>query len=127
VALFFDAAWFDQRLRVLGLGRASIGAVLHISDEAVDDLFKDQRELKPLEVATLAALLAVPATELAKRAGVGTSAEPEAPAGPFDERMEAVEQAMARLEERMHRIEDLLARAVDTTRALRADLSAGAD
>lgn len=127
MALFFDAAWFDQRLRVLGLGRASIGAVLHISDEAVEDLFKDQRELKPLEVATLAALLAVPATELAKRAGVGTTPEEATPAGPFEERMEAVELAMVRLEERMNRIEDLLARAVDTTRALRADLAVGGD
>lgn len=124
MALFFDAAWFDQRLRVLGLGRASIAATLNLSETALDELYKDQRELKPTEVVTLAALLAVPAAEVARRAGIGTVVE-DVPATPFDERLDAVEQAMARLEERMSRIEDLIARAVDGTRAIRADIAAG--
>ncbi|MCF4164333.1 hypothetical protein L2U69_01565 [Zavarzinia compransoris] len=122
MALFFDANWFDQRLRLLGLGRASIAATLGIADDEVEALFKDQRELKPTEVVTLAALLAVPVAELAQRAGAGTVAPETAPEGPFEARLEAVEQAMQRLEERMSRVESLLARATEATRSLRADL-----
>lgn len=132
MALFFDAAWFDQRLRLLGLDRSNVAATLNISDEAVAALFKDQRELAPTEVVTLAALLAVPAAEVVRRAGAGTempdedSPPPAEPAaGGFDDRLDAVEQAMQRLEERMNRVEGLLARAVETTRAIRAELSPG--
>ncbi|MDD3445671.1 MAG: hypothetical protein PHS60_09700 [Zavarzinia sp.] len=122
MALFFDATWFDQRLRLLGLGRASIAATLNIPEPEVEALFKDQRELKPTEVVTLAALLAVPVTELTRRAGAGTVAPETEPAAPFEARMDAVEQAMQRLEERMSRVESLIARAVETTQAIRADL-----
>ncbi len=132
MALFFDAAWFDQRLRMLGLDRSTVAATLNIADAAVEALFKDQRELAPTEVVTLAALLAVPVAEVVRRAGAGTempdedSLSPAAPmASGFDDRLDAVEQAMQRLEERMNRVEGLLARAVETTRAIRAELSSG--
>jgi hypothetical protein len=121
MALFFDAAWFDRRLALMGLGRASVGAALRLDDAAVEELFKDQRELKPVEVATLAALLAVSADEIAERAGVGTSVAEPIPDGPFLLRLEAVEAAMARLEERMARIEELLAKAVEKARGERLD------
>lgn len=122
MALFFDAAWFDKRLGLLGLGRASIGAALNLDAAAVEELYKDQRELKPVEVATLAALLAVPAEEVARRAGAGTVAAPPPPAdGPFLLRLEAVEAAMRRLEERMARIETLLAKAVERARGAATD------
>ncbi|PWR23607.1 DNA-binding protein [Zavarzinia compransoris] len=131
MALFFDTAWFDQRLRVLGLARSNVAAALNVSEAAVDALFKDQRELAPTEVVTLAALLAVPVADVVQRAGAGTQMpdevpepQPAAPGG-FDDRLEAVEQAMQRLEERMNRVESLLARAVETTRAIRAELPGG--
>ena len=111
MALFFDAAWFDARLRLLGLGREAIGAALGIDETAIAELYKDQRELKPVEVVTLAALLAVPAAEVARRAGAGTVLEAP-PEGAFLHRLEALEAAMIRLDERLARIEALLAAAV---------------
>lgn len=121
MALFFDAAWFDRRLALLGLGRASIGAALNLDAAAVEALYKDQRELKPLEVRTLAALLAVPAEEVASRAGAGTIIEPVVSDEPFLLRLEAVESAMQRLEDRMARIETLLAKAMERARGTGSD------
>ena len=95
MALFFDAAWFDARLEDRGLSRATLAAVCGMPETEIDLLFKDQRELKPLEVALLAELLGATAAEVADRAGVST----RAPAtDPVEARFRALEARIAALE-----------------------------
>ena len=54
MALFFDAAWFDARLRERSLSRPVLAAAAGLSAEDLDLLFKDQRELSAGEVAVFA-------------------------------------------------------------------------
>ena len=95
MALFFDADWFDQRLEERGLSRATLAAVCGTSGAEIDLLFKDQRELKPREVALFAELLGATTAEIADRAGVST----RAPAtDPVEARFKALEARVAALE-----------------------------
>ena len=109
MALFFDAPWFDARLAACGLDRARVSAALGIGQDELVLIIKDQRELAPQEVMQLAALLGVSATEMARRAGVGTPAGVPAltsPMAPNDrgalemalERIRILEARVARLE-----------------------------
>lgn len=109
MALFFDSAWFDARLESVGLRRSDIAAALGLSAEQISELWKDQRELSAGDVRTLAALLGVPPTEVAERAGVSTPVPKELPT---DE--------LAQLGERLERIE----RALQEIKALVLDLRA---
>ncbi|MFO1235537.1 MAG: enoyl-CoA hydratase/isomerase family protein [Alphaproteobacteria bacterium] len=70
--LFFDQAWFDARLAERHLRQEDIGTMLDLDAEAVEEIWKDQRELKAGDVALLAALLNLPAAEIASRAGIST-------------------------------------------------------
>ncbi|MFO1238599.1 MAG: DNA-binding protein [Alphaproteobacteria bacterium] len=72
MALFFDQAWFDARLAERHLRREDVGTMLDLDAEAVAEIWKDQRELKAGDVALLAALLNLPAAEIASRAGIST-------------------------------------------------------
>ncbi len=72
MALFFDQAWFDARLAERHLRREDVGTMLDLDAEAVAEIWKDQRELKSGDVALLAALLNLPAAEIASRAGIST-------------------------------------------------------
>lgn len=72
MALFFDQAWFDARLKERGLAQEDVARALQISAQDVAELWKDQRELRAHEVAALAKFLNVPASEVAVRAGVST-------------------------------------------------------
>jgi len=72
MALFFDSEWFDGRLTALGLTRDAVAAALGFTADEVAEVWKDQRELSAQHVRLLAALLAVPAKEIASRAGVST-------------------------------------------------------
>lgn len=72
MALFFDQAWFDQKLKTLGFDRAVIASALGLTPEQIDEIWKDQRELSAREVATIAALLQSEPAEIAVRAGVST-------------------------------------------------------
>ncbi len=72
MALFFDAAWFDQKLASLGLVRATVAMALGVSDHEIGDIWKDQRELSARDVAILANLLDTTPAEIAERAGVST-------------------------------------------------------
>ncbi|MBL9010308.1 MAG: DNA-binding protein [Alphaproteobacteria bacterium] len=72
MALFFDQGWFDARLAERHLRREDLGALLGLDAEAVAEIWKDQRELKAADVAVIAALLNVPAAEVAGRAGIST-------------------------------------------------------
>lgn len=72
MALFFDSEWFDQRLAALGLTRDAVGTALGFNAGEIAEVWKDQRELNAEHVRLLVALLAVPAKEIANRAGVST-------------------------------------------------------
>lgn len=72
MSLFFDATWFDARLESLGLSRADLALALGLTALELDELWKDQRELKAAEVRMLAALLATSPAEIAGRAGIST-------------------------------------------------------
>jgi len=100
MALFFDADWFDARLSERELDRATLGAVLGWTDEQLAAAFKDQREISPRDVQTLASFLNQPPEEIVRRCGISTRAHPR-------------EDMMARLdaiEARLNRIETMLKR-----------------
>jgi hypothetical protein len=107
MALFFDVEWFEARLADRGLTRAALGAAAGLGPEAVDLVFKDQRELSAAEVAAFAEMLGIGPHELADRAGVSTPAPRPAPRPAA-----AGGDRLARIEARLERIEALLARLV---------------
>jgi transcriptional regulator with XRE-family HTH domain len=98
MALFFDSEWFDQRLAALGLTREALAAALGFNAEEIAEVWKDQRELSADHVRMLAALLGVPAKEIAGRAGVSTPVP-----------REDVETRLARVEAELAAIKALLA------------------
>jgi transcriptional regulator with XRE-family HTH domain len=104
MALFFDAAWFDQKLAKLGLARATAAAALGLSDEEIAEIWKDQRELKARDVAILANLLGTTPTEIAHRAGVSTPVPPTS----ADPALQAIEEKLARIEAKLDELTALL-------------------
>jgi hypothetical protein len=72
MALFFDADWFDAKLKTRGATRADLARVLRLSPVELGELWKDQRELKSHEVLAMAQFLDVTAAEVADRAGIST-------------------------------------------------------
>lgn len=72
MALFFDAAWFEEKLAERGLTRRVMAAAAGLSEAELALAFKDQRELSAEEVGIFADLLGVPAAEVARNAGVST-------------------------------------------------------
>ena len=70
MALFFDAAWYDERLAQRGLSRGVLAAAAGMSEADLALAFKDQRELSAREVSVFAELLGVTPAEAASRAGV---------------------------------------------------------
>jgi len=103
MALFFDQRWFDARLESLGLTRNDAAGALGLTRAETDEVWKDQRELSAAQVATLAALLAVPAAEIADRAGVSTPV-PHAVEAAGD----GLSDRVARLERRIADLEQML-------------------
>jgi transcriptional regulator with XRE-family HTH domain len=99
MALFFDQAWFDARLKELGATRDDVAQLLKLSQEQVAELWKDQRELRGAEVQTLAAYLKAAVAEVASRAGVST---------PLPAEPKAVEQRLDEMNERLTRIERMI-------------------
>ena len=100
MALFFDSAWFDARLKAAGLARADAAAALGLDAEQISDLWKDQREVSAGDVRILAALLAAAPAEVASRAGVSTPVPRDVPRdalGEFAERLARVEHTLAEI------------------------------
>jgi transcriptional regulator with XRE-family HTH domain len=104
MALFFDSQWFDARLASVGLTRADVAAALGINAEQIAEVWKDQRELSANDVRLLSALLSVPATEIASRAGVSTPVPKDAP--PHD--LAAITERLARVERTLEEIKALV-------------------
>ncbi|HAH10032.1 MAG TPA: DNA-binding protein [Alphaproteobacteria bacterium] len=96
MALFFDQAWFEDRLRALSLTRTHVAQVLGLSEEEVGEVWKDQRELRARDVLLLSGLLGVEPKDIATRAGVSTPV-PQSPM--------TVEALAARLEQALRRID----------------------
>ena len=105
MALFFDSAWFDEKLAERGLSRSAMAAVAGMSGEALQLAFKDQRELSAAEVAAFAELLGVNPAEVADRAGVSTPT----PGAPTEAAKES-ERRIATLERRVAALEAEIAR-----------------
>lgn len=104
MALFFDTDWFDAALLRAGLGRGDLARALGLSEHELAEVWKDQRELSARDVAIIAMLLAAPAGEVARRAGVSTPVPHEPPADAA-----ALAGALADFGERLARIERTLA------------------
>lgn len=104
MALFFDQQWFDERLKVTGRTRDDVAAALGLSRRDVDEIWKDQREVTPNQVAMLARLLEMPAAEIVNRAGVATPMPAHAPAGDA-----ALEKRLADIDSRLTHIERAIA------------------
>lgn len=83
MALFFDAEWFDGKLRARNAARQALADHMKITLGELDELWKDQRELKSHEVLSMARFLGVAPEEIAARAGVSTPV-PTVPADPGD-------------------------------------------
>lgn len=102
MALFFDAAWFDEKLSERSLPRAAMAAVAGLSEDELAEVFKDQRELSAGHVSAFAELLGVSAAEVADRAGVSTP-KPSARSA-TDARLAALERRVTALEAEVARL-----------------------
>jgi uncharacterized protein YceH (UPF0502 family) len=98
MALFFDAAWYDERLAERGLSRAVLAAAAGVSEADLVLAFKDQRELSMREVSAFAELLGVTVAEAASRAGVRPVLSSDR------ERIAALEARVATLETELARL-----------------------
>ncbi len=97
MALFFDAAWFDDKLKDRGLSRAVMATAAGLSEAELSLVFKDQREVSAGQLAAFAELLGVTITEAASRAGVRMPVPREDPLRALERRVAALEAEVARL------------------------------
>ncbi len=72
MALFFDQLWFDSRLAAAGKTRDDAALILGLGRAALEEIWKDQREVTASHVRALARLLQASEEEVARRAGVST-------------------------------------------------------
>ncbi|ABS63187.1 conserved hypothetical protein [Parvibaculum lavamentivorans DS-1] len=112
MALFFDQEWFDTKLKASGLTRDDLAAALLLTRSEIDEIWKDQRELKPNEVAMLARVLGAPAADVVTRAGIATPSPAPAKAGPSDaalmEKLEEMEARLVRIERAIADLQSLI-------------------
>jgi transcriptional regulator with XRE-family HTH domain len=102
MALFFDGGWFDARLAAAHLSRADVAGALGVSEAALAEIWKDQRELSAADVAILAALLAASPQDIATHAGISTPVpKPQHTLADIAARLEKVEHELARLKTRL--------------------------
>lgn len=106
MSLFFDAHWFDARLRAAGLSRNDVATALGLSSSQIEDLWKDQREFRAQDVRVFAALIGATPAEVAAHAGISTPVPREH------------ESDTAALAARMERMERLLIEIRDLVRKL---------
>ena len=108
MALFFDFQWFDERLSAVGLSRSDVAAALGLSPSQVDDLWKDQRELRAQDVRIIAALIGATPAEVAGRAGISTPVpqEENAAIAGLASRMERIETALLEIRQLLLSMKD---------------------
>lgn len=96
MALFFDQAWFDAKLKEIGATKDDVARVLKLSAEQVGEIWKDQRELRMADVQALSRFLKVAAADIAHRAGISTPV-PSEPAG-IGQRLDEMNERLTRIE-----------------------------
>ena len=106
MALFFDAAWFEARLKAANLSRDALAAALDLNQVEIAELWKDQRELSAREVRVIAGLIGTSADDVALHAGVSTPVS-KAPPADLEARLAHIERELedikAQLNERAAR------------------------
>jgi transcriptional regulator with XRE-family HTH domain len=104
MALFFDAAWFDERLKSLGLSRGDLGTALGLTEGGIAELWKDQRELRAHDVRIIAALLGSAPAEIAEHAGISTPVPKDdvSSLAAILQRLERIETTLAELKALVH-------------------------
>lgn len=121
MALFFDQSWFDGKLSEKHLSRDDVASVLRVTREAVDEIFKDQRELSTNQVTMLARLLGEPLTEVVSRAGIATPMPASQTTAPVVGGESALIAKIDGLDERLTRIERAIADLQSLIIATRSD------
>lgn len=112
MALFFDQEWFDRKLAAKGQTRDHVASALRIGREAVDEIFKDQRELSPNEVTMLARLLGEPLVDVVSHAGIATpmpkGESPHDDSGAVLEMLKDMDQRLVRIERALADLQSLV-------------------
>jgi len=111
MALFFDQKWFNAQLEAAGLSKADLARALGLTPSEVDEMWKDQREIREREIGTMALLLGVSENEVRKRGGV--QGNPEAFAAMHAKRHTAAvphQASSPKIEDRLDHIEARLAK-----------------
>jgi len=72
MSLFFDAAWFDARLRERGLDRAALAAAANMERADLDLVFSDERGASASELAAFAQALNLNLVEVSLRSGIAS-------------------------------------------------------
>jgi transcriptional regulator with XRE-family HTH domain len=109
MALFFDAEWFDAKLKTRETTRQELADHLGITLGELGELWKDQRELKSHEVLAIARFLGSSPKEIADRAGVSTPV-PQVPVDAIETaaKLEELNGRLIRLERMMVELKTLL-------------------
>jgi hypothetical protein len=107
MALFFDSAWFDAQLARAGLRRANVAVALGLNETDIAELWKDQRELRALDVRVLAALLGVTPEEIAAHAGVSTPV-PNTEGSNLETRVARIEAELAAIRHELYGLKEKL-------------------
>jgi len=105
VALFFDQAWFTEKLAGAGLTKPELARALGLSAIELEAMWKDQREISEREIKTMALLLG--ASEAEVRSNGGLQGSPEARAAALGQPT-GVSSGAASVEERLTRVEAML-------------------
>lgn len=103
MSLFFDAAWFDERLAARGLDRGALAAALGIERTDLHLIFTNERMPRASELETMAEVLQADIVEVTLRAGIATqAAPPDADAGDrignIEARLDAIDTWLAEFE-----------------------------
>lgn len=104
MALFFDQQWFSGRLAELGRTPNELAEAMGLPLVDLAAIWKDQRELSPDEVRSMAVFLETPVEDVATHAGVSTPIPPDTHSIPDLGDATAV---LARLDDIAHRLEKL--------------------
>jgi len=117
MALFFDQAWFTNRLNELGKTPNDLAEAMNLPLIDLAAVWKDQRELSVDEVRAMAAFLDTPVEDVASHAGISTPvprATSDVPApegadlGPVLDRLDEMAHRLDRLERMVGDIKALL-------------------
>ena len=106
MSLFFDAQWFDARLRAAGLSRSDVATALGLSPGQIEDLWKDQREFRAQDVRIFAALIGAPPAEVAAHAGISTPVprEQASDTAALSARMEGMEKVLTEIRDLLRKL-----------------------